>query len=194
MFFKSKVLVACLAISAVTAFGIGCGDDGDDDGGKFTTSIDESKEMGTLSVAEEKQLCEDGVAYTKANTPADAVQKSCALFGIGIAGFGYEQDKDLDAAKATCQEAVSSCLDDAKKENKDIDLCANPIAYAETCVATVGEFAACEEAKLAARIKGSEKVTGCDALTADDFKAGEAVPPPAACVTFNTKCPPVMPL
>lgn len=192
MFFKSKVFVACLGIAAMTAFGVGCGDDGDDGngGGGEYTSIDGSAELGSLSAEDEAQLCEDGAAYSEANAPSVDKQKGCNLGGNVTATITFASDSDLDAAKAACESAVTTCMDADDQPVDETDPCESPTEYPETCTATVDEFVACQEATVAANKELYNNVKDCADLTEDDLKAEEdsGEEPSGPCVTYQDKC------
>lgn len=194
MFSKSKVFIACLAITSLTAFGIGCGDDdngsGNGNGGAFT-SVEGSAEVGSLSEEDSKQLCEDQQAYLDSTAPANAEEKGCNLMGFTMAQFAYASNEDVDAAKITCKNVRDECLNPEEEETptETADPCANP-TYAETCTVTVDEFAACQKAHAQATLETLNSIPSCDDLSEEDFAQDEDAEdtPLEECVKFNAEC------
>jgi|GEM_PF-5456510 len=187
MFFKSKVFVACLAISALTAFGIGCGDDDDNggSGGQFT-SVDGSAELGSLSAEDAKTLCQDTESYYESKTPANIDEKQCDFSGLIGASIAFSMSGDLEAAKVSCAEARTECLEsEDEPTDETTDSCTNP-EFAETCTVTVDDYVACQKANATASIEMFNSIPACDDLTEGDLTMESTAP--AECETFNELC------
>lgn len=196
MFFNSKLMIACLAVSALTAFGIGCGDDDSDGSGSkaFSTSVDGSAELGSLSSEDAKQLCEDRESFDTANTPSDFKEKACQVEAVITASIAYDMNNnDLDAAKTACVEARDECLaDEDKNDPKDNpDACTDPAQAPQSCTVTVDEYIACKETEAAKMINLLNNADSCDNITQASFEALSGVfETPTECVAYQENCTP----
>jgi hypothetical protein len=170
-----------LLLTFLLALAPACGSEGTT---SATAGFDQGKMLSSLSAADQKKLCEQGGKWLSANS-ASSKEGSCRLAGSLASVFGPENDAELRAA---CKKTYDACL---KAPEKTESSCTTVPA---TCKATVAEFDACLKA-VPGYFDGLFKgLPTCDQLTVKSLgqkgsSTAKAPEPPAACKTFQTKCP-----
>lgn len=163
-----------------------CAACGSDDGGSgFSPSVSSDKELGSLSEPDVKKLCDDVQSY--ASSVADSLKDvSCRSAGIAAAVTGgAETDAD---ARVACKTAYDKCL--ATPADTDEEPCERPPA---TCKATVGELTACLNAYPTYVKATLPNLPACNTIEvaklSSYFETPDKPEAPAACKTYDTKCP-----
>lgn len=175
------------AISASFALCMACGgSDSSDGGGSFTTSVPRDQKLGSLSPADTAKLCSDVETYSK-SLSAQLKSLTCKSAGL-VAVFTASATTDAEARSA-CQTGYDKCLA-APAESTETDTCTPPNA---SCTATVGELSACFDALPGYISSASNSFPSCATLKLSDLTettdTGETPTPPAACTTYEAKCP-----
>jgi hypothetical protein len=183
-------ITVCVVWGAV-ALVVGCGGSNSSDGGSsFSSSVPGSATIGSLSDSDKQKLCNDLAAYVSSSTfKSGEVKASCSF--AGVVGAALATDQTDAGVQAACKKSYDDCAAQITSAPVDASMCMPPGA---TCTATVSELTACLNADVAAF--NSIDVPSCASLTVASLNnmttdPGSTSQPmqPAACATFQMKCP-----
>ena len=186
-----KNLLAVLVVVSA----IGCGGGG---GSSFSTSVQGSKPLGTLSTTEAATLCKDTSSYLMAQTSAlNSKENQCRATGLAFAALSSMGSSQTDAMiQQACQAGYALC-ESAPADDGGIDTttttvdCTNAMAPPATCTATVSQYSACLSEQIAV---AQGLFTPCNQLTAAKLATltsdgGTSASAGPACAAFDAACP-----
>lgn len=163
-------------------------------GGGSVTSIDSSKQAGSLSDAEKQQYCKDATNYINSNvSDTDSKKVSCfskAVQSIYTSGSPPTSDADLQSkCKSAYNDCMSKPLDKGDAGTSTSSSC-SPSEFTN-CTATVGELNQCVQDSVAAmKTAYATFDTACDKIQMDGGGLQQsASSEPASCKALETKCP-----
>ena len=168
--------------------GSGCGGDG---GEKFMTSIPGDTPLGSLTPAQNGQLCHDQQAFfSRASIEMDSCRIAAFFSAAFVAGLSSTStDAEL---RQICATAYDGCLHpDAGASSGGGGECTPPPA---TCTATVSELAACLDDEVSATHETASAVPACSAFSRAGLTAADGGMPatgggqPESCRTLTAKC------
>lgn len=173
-----------------------CSSSSSSSGSGAVSSIDPSKQAGSLSDAEKTQYCKDVIAYSKAHTSeADSKKLACfsqAQLSLYAGGSVPKSDADL---QAKCKSAYTDCLakpvataDAGASQGGDCSTASKDLA---NCTATIGELNTCMQDTLAATNAAYATFdTACDKIQLDGGGLDKSsFQQPASCKALASKCP-----
>jgi hypothetical protein len=160
-------------------------------GGAFSTNVPASTSLSSLSPAQLTELCSElsnylnNGAFTKS-----ASDYECKVLAV-VAGAAAKTDAE---AQAACTASYGACKPDAGPAPATGQCTAPPA----TCTATVGDLKACLNAYSTTFATLDASVPTCDKLTVAQAQSslaalagdgGTGLTTPAACVSYQAKCP-----
>jgi hypothetical protein len=170
----------------------GGGGNGGSSGGSFHTSIPSGTSVGSLTPAQQTQLCNDLGNYAQSLASAE-----CQILAVFEAGLQASIDTTATDAtlQAACSAAQSQCVASGTS-SPDGGTCDFSNVNSTNCTATIGELTACANDQGTVLQQGLGSFPTCSNLTRATAVAALAsdggtssAPPPASCNTFDTKCP-----
>jgi len=188
-------LTLALTIALATTSFTACGDDDDSNGSASAgqanldgavEGADGSTEAGSLTDAQEQDVCQALNAYiASAITEDEVLQFSCTFAGAIAASFAGAEG---DAAVMACEEARTQCVSEGFDESGDGlgEDCSN-FSLSESCTATLDEMEACISAQASAIKELANTLTCSTAVNDQSALAGFGEN--AACTTVEMKCP-----
>src|ERR1700690_3648582 len=134
--------VVCLSQAALAiAFGVGCGSSNKPAPASSVTSVDQSKQLSSLSASEMQTLCSDFKSYLAKQTAQDYAASACmdsALFASGLS--------DPTQASQACHSAYDTCMAPSNPQGSAgitvNSLCPTSPA-APSCSMTVSQYIEC---------------------------------------------------
>lgn len=164
-------------------------------GSGSVTTLDSSKQAGSLSDAEKTQYCKDVNAYNAAAiSEADTKKVACFSAVASTIFLGGTPPKDDAELRSKCKTAYQECL--AKPVEKadagaTVDDCKDAVKDLANCTATVGELNTCVADRAAAGKSYFAKVdSACDGLSLDGGSGlDKELEDPASCKAVEAKCP-----
>jgi hypothetical protein len=165
---------------------VGCGGGG---AAKFSSGVDGTKPLGMVSPAEAEQICKASQSYVQGAISEDKQKqlgcKTVALLAAALGGMGGNASQ----LQSACQTAYDGCLKSVSTPpGSSSSSCATP---SSKCTATVAEYEACLTAVPGLIDSALAAIPSCNNLTpaALQGSGAQTVTAPAACKTFEMKCP-----
>lgn len=198
VFAVKQRFVAVLSASSVVFLGLlaACSSSSSSSGspGKVTTTVDGSKQGGSLTPAEANQYCKD-LNASPLVTPEESKRASCALGAVLTAAF--TSPKTDAEAQAACSKAFDDCMAkpaSTTSSSADGGAAKDPCADAEKklvgCTATVAEMNACyEEQATALKSFGPGKCSEIKLAGSSSSSSSSGSSTGSACATAKAKCP-----
>jgi hypothetical protein len=177
------VVVACSKSSTTNDGGGGTGS------GPITTSVNQSSNLGDLSAGDLTTYCHDVLAWESSNALTAAQSKAfgCVFAGAIAAAF---ETPDGGSMASTCKSAYESCASappsDAGSATDAGDPCAEIVAKAKGCHATVADVDRCFQDRLAQeKTLANAGESNCDTIGHDAGSSSD----PSSCTSIATTCP-----
>lgn len=139
----------------------GCSSSGTGAPGRFTTSVDSSKPIGTLTMAEREQLCADANSFSSGSPTTAELCDQSGYNGASIMAQANAEATDAELQTA-CAEARDNCLTDPPTVTSTCNAEQAPPA---TCTVTVGEAVACLNDVIAATEAAFAAYPDCAEMT-----------------------------
>ncbi len=186
----SNSVVRLSTATVALAFGIGCGSS-DKAPAVGVTSVNQGKQLSSLSASEMQTLCSDFNNYLVAQTAQEFVSRLCTQAAFTATSLGAPADPSQ-----ACHDSYASCMNDTAKNSSGIQvsaLCPSTPA-APSCSMTVSQYVACLNELIPAAIGAWESKSDlCDNLESCTGLCNSPLTLPAACAQINTTCPGLMP-
>jgi hypothetical protein len=128
--------------------------------------VDESKALGSLTPAEQKTLCEDGVTLTSALTDSAYIAGFCRFSAISAASLNSStQHFTVDQMRQDCQNLESQCH---TQQGMAMPMpSSRGCAYPAACAATVGDLRGCTIGRFDGSSKVYASLPSCDRVEMD---------------------------
>jgi hypothetical protein len=186
-----------LAIALVGCSGGGSGGGGGGGSTVFTSSVNGSQSIGSLTPSQQTQLCNDITTFA-----VRALEPSvCKLSGLAAAEFAVAVNTAATNAdlQTACTSAQNTCEAEAgaPSQNTGTTTCDFSGVNATNCTATVADFSACLTDVTSAVNQEFASLPSCSTVTTQNvaslssFDAGTPANP-TSCNTLDAKCPGAM--
>lgn len=166
----------------ISALALVACDDGDSDsgGGTFNTSLDDNQSLAAVTDADAQSLCESSQAAV-----ASLLSNKTQLCTFVAA--------QLTPDKATCQQAVTQCVDSPESAAPDDskDCSTAKASDLMECDLTVGEFELCINAYIG-KVRSLMGSASCDRLSSGEPDLSSLLPTPQSlpeCAPLVSQCP-----
>jgi hypothetical protein len=158
-------------------------------GAGAVSSVDSSKQLGSLTQQEATQYCNDANAYASSALSADDIKKATCNVSAAFGTFGATSEED---AKAKCEDAYKQCVaSSAPAETGGKECATASLDAVKGCTATVAELNQCEADQIAALKALAAKGDPCPNIQfgADAGPSSSSSTQPASCASLQEKCP-----
>lgn len=160
-------------------------------GAGSVSSVDSSKQLGSLTQQEATQYCNDVNAYASKELSADDIKKATCTFSAALGTIGA---KSQDDAKSKCEAAYTQCLSAPAEQQPTGNSCATAsLDVVKGCTATVAELDQCEADQIAGLKALAAKGDPCPSVQfGADASAGtssSSSSQPTSCASLQQKCP-----
>jgi len=185
-------VVSLFVATLVIAFGIGCSSSNKPAPAGGVTSVDQSKQLSSLSASEMQTLCNDFKNYLVQKTSQDFAARSCMQSALVASGLS-----DPTQASQACHTAYDDCMAPSNPQDSSgitiNSLCPSSPA-APSCSMTVSQYIDCLNQLIpAAQAAWALTVGLCDNLTSCSGTCNSPLSLPTACAQVNTTCPGLTP-
>jgi hypothetical protein len=186
-------VVGSSTVTVAIAFGVGCSSSNKPAPAGGVTSVDQSKQLSSLSASEMQTLCSDFKNYLVKQTAKDFGARLC----IQAAFTATELGTPADPSQA-CHDSYASCMNNPANSQNSAGIQVNAlcpdIPTAPSCSMTVSEYMACLDELIPAVVAAwALKNDLCDNLASCTGLCSSPLNLPAACSQINTTCPGLTP-